>query len=243
MRFDRVFLLFLLFVAAMGFAGCASVSVEHSREAAHRLRSPAVIYVSPFVLSAAAREGLPENLRAKTVRQLAEGSVRAINHYAGKAVLLPGGYRAKLSRYWVVEGRIERVELGKRELRGTIGFGLGATKFETSVQVFEVRDGVRQSIMEFRTTGGSNSAPGGVFTLLTGTFVAAAVNAGTGMLPGLSADVERTSYEIAAQLSEFRFQKGILPRRYKHIRAKQEGTLSPQVNVDRVLPGVVYVGG
>jgi len=234
---------FLLLVVSLGFSGCASVSVEHSREASPRLKSPAVIYVSPFVLSGAAAKSLPQELRAKTVDQLAEGSVRAINHYAGKSVLLPEGYRPKLSRYWVVEGRIERVELGKRELRGVIGFGLGATKFETSVHVFEVRDGVRQSILEFRTTGGSNSAPGGVFTLLTGTFVAAAVNAGTGMFPGLSADVERTSYEIAAQLSEFRFQNGILPRRYRHIRAKQEGTLSPQVNVDRVLPGVVYVGG
>ena len=50
---------------------------------------------------------------------------------------------------WLIRGSFVRVYQGSRLLRGAIGFGLGGTKLETHVEVYDLADGSDKPFLTF----------------------------------------------------------------------------------------------
>ena len=63
-------------------------------------------------------------------------------------------------RAWLVTGRFDRIDQGSRLLRSAVGFGAGATKFETSVVIYDLSKKRRVPFLLIETTAGSNAPPG-----------------------------------------------------------------------------------
>lgn len=194
-------------------AGCASVSVRDplvgSREPKAR---PKMIYVAPFETRAATfnvdREGeelaafkhaTSQMLQSKLIERLPEIAPAA----AAPAKLPSSG--------WLVTGRFIRVNQGSRALRATIGFGLGATKMETEVMVYDLALSRREPILKFVTTGGSNAEPGAISS--AGTTLVAGVGALYSALGnaahGISEDAWRTAREIRNQVVDYSRNMGL----------------------------------
>jgi len=109
---------------------------------------------------------------------------------------------------WVITGEFVRVNQGSRLLRGTLGFGLGGTKLETRVQVYDLATGDPKPFMTFSTTGGSNAEPGMLPSLATdplSLIIDAAGGAGN-LAHGVTEDTNRTAREITAQLSDYMYR-------------------------------------
>jgi hypothetical protein len=129
----------------------------------------------------------------------------------GPAQAIPRTAAVPEARAWLVTGRFVRVNQGSRALRTAVGFGLGGTKLETEVSIYDLSTRPAREILRFVTTGGSNAmpgvAPGAVFPNLWLLSLDTLVKMG----PGLSSDMIRTSREIVAVLSECMAQEGFLP--------------------------------
>ena len=106
--------------------------------------------------------------------------------------------------HWVVVGDFTRVNQGSRALRSLVGFGAGGTKIETSVKVYHMYD-TTVPFLTFHTTGGSGAQPGGLATQ-------SALTAVAGAAKGLTEDAVRTSRMITAELSDYMYQKGWIPK-------------------------------
>jgi hypothetical protein len=114
---------------------------------------------------------------------------------------------------WLIRGQFVRVNQGSRLLRGTVGFGAGATKLETQVQVYDLSTGSDQPFLTFSTTGGSNAEPGIIPSLATdplSLIITAAGGAGN-IAHGVTEDTNRTSREITATLSDYMYRSGWIP--------------------------------
>ncbi len=113
---------------------------------------------------------------------------------------------------WLIRGKFVRVNEGSRALRTTLGFGLGATKMETKVRVYDLSLSNKEPVLVFETTGGSNAEPGvigslGPPTLLTGVGMVAG---GFGnAMHGITEDSWRTAREIREHI--FSYIKDIDP--------------------------------
>jgi hypothetical protein len=123
---------------------------------------------------------------------------------------------------WLLTGRFVHVNQGSRALRTVIGFGLGATKLETEVTVYDMSVEPPRPFLTFMTTGGSNAQPG-VIPGFPINFVLVGVDTASHLAIGLKMDVIRTSREIVAVLSEYMAQQGFIPRQDAY-RAKKLGT-------------------
>ncbi|MCC6353113.1 MAG: DUF4410 domain-containing protein [Verrucomicrobiae bacterium] len=192
---------------ALGLAGCASVSVRDPEAGRFRpTAKPPMIYVAPFDSRGASfnvdREG--EELaafRQATAQMLQEKLVERLPEVAPTVAAparLPGAG-------WLVTGRFVRVNQGSRALRATIGFGLGATKMETQVEVYDLAISRKEPFLRFGTTGGSNAEPGAIgsagTTLVSG--VGALSSALGNAAHGISEDAWRTAREIRNHLVEY----------------------------------------
>ena len=114
---------------------------------------------------------------------------------------------------WLVRGEFTRVYQGSRLLRGTIGFGLGGTKLETKVQVYDLSRPAPEPFLTFRTTGGSNAEPGAITGIATDPLtlgIGLVVGGAGGVAHGLSEDSARTAREITAMLSDYMFRHGMI---------------------------------
>lgn len=112
---------------------------------------------------------------------------------------------------WLVRGEFTRVYQGSRLLRGAIGFGLGATKVETKVYVYDLGKSSTEPFLVFSTTGGSNAEPGAITGIATDplTFVVSTALSGAGNIAhGLTEDTRRTAREITAALSDYMYRRG-----------------------------------
>jgi hypothetical protein len=213
MRIDR----FSWLAAALGcagfLAGCASISVEPHSES-NEARKPEKIYVAPFSVAhgdfAVDREGaelrdfktdLRASLQSAMVADLSKRLIPADDAPAAGTMM---GQHA-----WLIRGEFKRVNQGSRLLRGAIGLGAGATKFETRVQVYDLAVSDQEPFLTFSTTGGSNAEPGaitGVWTNPVTTVLGVGLGGIGNLMHGVTEDSRRTAREITAVLSDYMFR-------------------------------------
>jgi hypothetical protein len=255
--FRQLFLLSLIFL----FGACASVSVKTTKDLAQNreIHLPDKILVRPFEFwepglrvdrSGESLERFKYDLQEEFTRDLVE---RLTKHVApAKAIAatapLPRG------NYWLVTGRFDRVYQGSRLLRSSIGFGFGATKFETSVVIYDLSRSSRKPVLLIETTGGSNAAAGAIPSLayfFNGvTSLGSVFNLLEGVRSGVSYDRVRTSRGVTSATAEHLYIKGLTendnlkPKRLGRLQypwwpfnprepQKVSETVTPAENTDR----------
>jgi hypothetical protein len=208
-------------------AGCASISVEPGTAVATQ-QKPEKVYVEVF--STAKGEFNVDREGAELVAF--KNSLQAMLQ-TGITVdlskrLIPAVACDKNPRHvnaWLIRGEFVRVNQGSRLLRGTVGFGAGATKLETRVQVYDLATGSPQPFLTFATTGGSNAEPGVLPSLATDplSLVIDAAGGAGNVAHGVTEDTNRTAREITAELSDYMYRskwisedKWIQPKAYSN---------------------------
>ena len=202
----------------LALTGCASISVQPHSENSARAAAPKTIYVAEFGTAhgdfrvdredADLRDfktNLQALLQTAMARDLSKRLIPAQDTRHPEALPLEDS--------WLVRGEFTRVYQGSRLLRGTIGFGLGGTKLETKVQVYDLDSHDAQPFLTFRTTGGSNAEPGAITGIATDPLtlgVGLVVSGAGGIAHGLSEDSARTAREITAMLSDYMFRHGMV---------------------------------
>lgn len=225
-------------------AGCASVSVGNVNPKGNGPKKlPSKIYVREFIAPY-------DNFRVdrsdadllafvkKERHELAGDLVQQLSKYIAPAQILDEKSPLPKGNYWLVQGTYERVNQGSRLLRAGIGFGAGGTKMETRVQFLSLNAKKPEQFLSLVTTGGSGLAPG-AWAAFTPAFAfywpGAIMNAGGASLSGLSVDRNRTAREIAAALSEYSFQHGLIPKKRAR-RPKKLGEIPPLQRPDFIVP-------
>jgi len=229
---------------AMAFSSCASVSVQNLPDNATKIIPAAPERVVVFDFQAKPEDfrlGLRSEdnftkVKNQLVNNLATEIVEEVNHYVKPAVrsAKAGGPQ---DGDWLITGRFLRVSQGSRAARATLGFGLGRTRLETVVNMYRVANGQAVRIFEFETIGSSGRMPGSAVSAATGAgVVQVAAGTLTGSFAGLSEDVDRTAYEIAAVLSDTLARRGLLGPERKPIRPKISGQIPTSFNTSRAIP-------
>jgi hypothetical protein len=207
-----------LTLVLLTLTGCASISVQPRSENLARAIAPRTIYIAEFSTAhgdfRVDRDGaelrdfktnLQALLQTAMARDLTKRLIPAQDTRHPEALPLEDS--------WLVRGEFTRVYQGSRLLRGTIGFGLGGTKLETKVQVYDLRSHDAEPFLTFRTTGGSNAEPGAITGIATDPLtlgVGLVVSGAGGVAHGLSEDSARTAREITAMLSDYMFRHGMV---------------------------------
>lgn len=220
-------LLPLLLVTALVLASCASISVRPNTESSSS-GMPRRIYIAGFD----ATHGEFRVDREKT--ELAEFQ-QNLQFMLQTAMVVDISKRLGVptqesfpeqefhsENAWLVRGEFTRVNQGSRLLRSTIGFGAGGTKLETNVYVYDLNHSQTQPFLTFSTSGGSNAEPGAITGIATDPVeiaVQAALSGVGGVAHGLTEDTKRTAREITAELSDYMYRHGWIPRD-KWIRPK-----------------------
>ncbi len=222
---------YLYLAAVLTLGGCASVSVHEVTDRPDvKPTAPDLIYVEDFaappeVFRVDRGAEAHERFRATYARQLAyDVALRATKRLAPAKAIARGTVpkRVRGTRAWLVTGRFTKVNQGSRVLRTAIGFGLGGTKVETDVMVYDLSRPGEPPILEFSTTGGTNSQPGVAVGLVMPNFWLIGLDAAVRIGPGLRMDGIRTSREIVAVLSEYMARHDLLPSKQVY-RAKNLG--------------------
>lgn len=202
---SRFLVVLALVVGGLFSSGCASVSLSRQDWTREKISAPDKILVRPFTVDRVNfrvdREGnvleeFEEEFSGDFARRLAE----RLSKHVVPASVVERDEKITDPRSWVVEGHFKRVHQGSRALRMLVGFGLGASKTETRVEIFQPsgkRGMVR--IAELETTGGSNAEPGALFSSPFGAGPRLITLATTS---GLAADARRTARMITAAISE-----------------------------------------
>jgi hypothetical protein len=228
----------------IALSGCASVGVGNiTPKGIAPKKLPAKIYVQEFTAPC-------DNFRVDRSDEkllifvnnerhtLALDLVEQLTKYIAPAQILPEGNRLPKGNFWLVHGIYDRVNQGSRLLRAGVGFGAGGTKMETRVQISSLATKKPDTFLTLLTSGGSGMAPG-AWAAFTPAFVfywpGAIANAGGASLSGLSIDRKRTAREIVATLSEYCFQKHLIPERRTR-RPKKLGELPSLQRPDFVIP-------
>lgn len=215
--------LFLLALIAFSF-GCASVSVRKTefRPGSKPPITPEKIFVMPFVLQGLRVDRKGDDLDAFTTEfqaAFAKRLVERLGKNIAPATAIADGASVPRSNAWLIEGSFDRIHQGSRALRSILGWGLGGTKMECVVRVYDLQKGRKEPFAVIETTGGSNAEPGAIFS---GPFGAAPRLVMTSVTSGVSADARRTARMVTAVLSEYLADaKAPLPN--KPMRAKRLG--------------------
>jgi hypothetical protein len=213
--------------AAFFLSACASVSVDKVTRLGAAPITPRQIYVQDFETPSEVfrvdRSGKNlENFEDAFSLLLSRAIAERVRKRIGPSVDIRRSYKLPREQAWLITGRFARVNQGSRALRAAVGFGLGGTKVECVVTVYDLAGRRPRPILEFVTTGGTNAQPGAaVGAVMPNYYLLAADVIGKG-LPGLKADVIRTSRQIVAVLSEYMAQEGVLPSA-KIYRSKKLG--------------------
>ncbi len=194
---------FMLLLCLM-LGGCASVSVSR-QEWGNKVCVPDRIFVRPFTVDREKfrvdRDGVElDAFEQKFSAEFAERLAERLTKHVRPAMVISKNEKVKDPKAWLIEGHFTRVHQGSRALRSLVGFGLGATKTEACVDVFQVLPkGHLMRIAQLETTGGSNAEPGALFSSPFGAVPRLITNATTS---GLAADARRTARTITAAVSE-----------------------------------------
>ena len=209
--------------AAVFLSGCASVSLVKREWKISPVPAPDLIVVRPFAVESSQakvdRSGAELDAFARKFSEESAGRLaERLRKFVGPAKVIGPRERVTDPRHWVIEGRFVRIKQGSRALRSFVGFGLGATRLETLVDVYRVdQSGRRQSLAFFETVGGSNAEPG---ALASGPFGAIPRLAAGAAATGLAADARRTTRMITAAIYEKLASQGV-PLAGRPIRAKE----------------------
>ena len=190
---------------------CASVSVEDGTERVTQ-KMPEMIYVadfstahSDFQVDRTGRElaDFKKNLQLMLKTAMAAD----LTDRLVPAAAVGKSKQSGLKNAWLVRGEFTTVEQGSRLLRSAVGFGVGGSKVETRVEVYDLAQNPRTPFLTFSTTGGSGSEPGAILALSADP-LQIAIGGVTGAAHGLSEDTKRTAREITAELSNYMYQRG-----------------------------------
>lgn len=154
---------FLFVLGALFLASCASVSVQDAHEISTTpIKMPEKIYVQKFSMDGAKveidkqgkeleeyKQAVVDLLHTRLVDRLPE--IAPVEEYKGGPLPTEG---------WLIQGKFTWVNHGTKTARVLVGFGLGATKMETEVEVTELAAGNPRKFLALKTTGGSNAEPG-----------------------------------------------------------------------------------
>ena len=194
---------FMLLLCLM-LGGCASVSVSR-QEWSSKVCVPDKILIRPFTVDREKfrvdRDGVDlDAFEEKFSAEFADRLAERLTKHIRPAMVISRNEKVKDSKAWLIEGHFTRVHQGSRALRSLVGFGLGATKTEARVDVFQVAaKGRLIRVAQLETTGGSNAEPGALFSSPFGAVPRLITNVTTS---GLAADARRTARTITAAVSE-----------------------------------------
>ena len=194
---------FMLLLCLM-LGGCASVSVSR-QEWSSKVCVPDKILIRPFTVDREKfrvdRDGVDlDAFEEKFSAEFADRLAERLTKHIRPAMVISRNEKVKDPKAWLIEGHFTRVHQGSRALRSLVGFGLGATKTEARVDVFQVAaNGRLIRVAQLETTGGSNAEPGALFSSPFGAVPRLITNVTTS---GLAADARRTARTITAAVSE-----------------------------------------
>ncbi|GEM_PF-5471773 len=153
--------------------------------------------------------------KARAADSLSDTLVKRLDKSVAPALRVPAG-RVRATDGWLLTGRFDRVNSGSATLRILFGTGLGGSKMNTTVFLYNLRGRARgkKPFLTFTTTGGSGAVPG-LITIPLGGPVA------TPMLiydvaskvygeenHGVKDDAARTARMVAAAVSEYMARRG-----------------------------------
>lgn len=141
----------------------------------------------------------------------------------------------------LVTGKFIDVDEGARLRRVVIGFGVGASKMDTQVEVYRVSAGARQKIMQFATHADSGKMPGAIVLAPVGVAAAGGVTAAGAAAEGAVAGgktynssaailADKTADQISAYLAHYFAERGwISPEKAKSekVNIVQPSTAGP----------------
>ncbi len=208
----------LLFLGTIFLASCASVSVKDAHEiSATPIKMPEKIFVQKFSMDGAKveidkqgkeleeyKQAVVDLLHTRLVDRLPE--IAPVEEYKGGPLPTEG---------WLIQGKFTWVNHGTKTARVLVGFGLGATKMETEVEVTELDGGKARKFLMLKTTGGSNAEPGLAGSLVTpGAGVSEAVaGSAAGAAITFPEDALRTAREIRNYLVDYIEDHDLAPNR------------------------------
>jgi hypothetical protein len=165
-----------------------------------------------------------ETFKYEMQERFTRSVVRNLSKHVSPAQAVAATAPLRQGNYWMLIGRFDRVNQGSRLLRSVVGFGVGRTKLEMSVVLYDLSRKSPRPFLLIQTTGGSNAPPGAIGTaayFVSGiTALFSAGNLFEGTRSGLTFDTLRTGREIAALLSEYLSARGALPPE-KALRSKR----------------------
>jgi len=231
-------------------AGCSSVSVVDENENASLAPSarPTALYVRPFTVASKAdfqvAPAAPgENVRSKVGQLIVDGVLSRGNDWVASTGILKAGDPAP-EQGLLLEGVVLSADQGSRALRLGIGFGLGRSRLDTAVKIYNLEASRLDPWLTCRTTGGSNHEPGLVASLivpvpvtlpvLAGAVAGGAVSTVSIGDKGVTQDSKRTGRAIAAVLHDHLVVLGLVRRK---AWPKRAGSLAlPPLEPSTLLP-------
>ena len=207
----------LMVTIGLMLTGCASISVQPETAVATQ-QMPQKVYVEAFSTAKGEfnvdREGADlVAFKTDLQKMMTTGITVDLSKRLIPAVAAGMISPSQRENAWLIRGEFLRVNQGSRLLRGAVGFGAGATKFETRVEVYDLSTGDPKPFLTFSTTGGSNAEPGALPTLATDplSLVIEAAGGAGNVAHGVTEDTERTAREITAELSDYMYRSGWIP--------------------------------
>jgi hypothetical protein len=190
-------------------AGCASVGLRNPQQTTSSPKLPNQILIADFDTSQnvfhVSQTGTELGaLQQKTTNVLANYLVSDLSKTVMPAARQEGSRPARANA-WLITGDFVRVNGGSRELRGLVGLGLGGTKMETVVRVYDLSRSSKEPVLQFETSGGSNAEPGALVGGMFGALPNALRNAGA---RGITDDTARTAREITAMVADYYAKNG-----------------------------------
>jgi hypothetical protein len=216
--FRPVFLAGVLLALCYCLTGCASISVKPGL-AAQTQTLPLAVYAANFDFKGADiqvdRDGKDlEEFKTNLKKVMQVAITTDLSNRLIACRPLPHGHLKHL-KYWVIQGSFTKVYQGSRLLRGTVGFGLGATKMECNVRVYDWSTKPPSLLLKFSTTGGSNAEPGAITAFATDPLtivIEALVGSFGNIAHGITEDTRRTTREITAELSDFMYKNQLIDK-------------------------------
>jgi hypothetical protein len=207
-----------LFAALFLPVGCASISIKSGAEG-DVTSPPERIYVAKFSTTQGQFNVDRDGAELTTFKQtlataLQAAQVADLNNRLVAAAPAPRHAWTKPRPAWLVTGQFVRVNQGSRFLRAAFGLGLGGTKMETKVSIYDLSRPDQKAFLTFETTGGSNAEPGAITAFATDPLtivIEAAIGGASGFSHGVTEDTKRTAREITAMLSDVMYRRHWIP--------------------------------
>jgi hypothetical protein len=167
---------------------------------------------------AATAKPASDQIGHETAQDLSDALVKKLTALGFNAEQLPRGTPAPDGAL-VVDGKFLNVDEGNRLRRLVIGFGAGASKLDTDVNVYQVSNGAPTQLLDFTTHAESSKMPGAAVTMGAGaaaqggaTVAAGAASAGIAGVKTYRSTVgflaDSTAKQIVAYFSQYAAGQG-----------------------------------